>query len=830
MSAWVECVAALPSLTAPEAAERSRLLSVERYDLDVDVAGLRTGPELRAIATIRLLCREPGVSTFVDCAADVARATLNGTDLPSSAVTPGRIALDRLATSNVLVVESVQRSTDQRTGIHRSLDPADDEVYVWTSFEPDDARRTWACFDQPDLKAPHGFTVAAPADWTVLSSSGDPEVSDVAAGRRWAFPATPPLSTYVPALVAGPYAGLHASREATTSGCGAGARCSHSSSETPTSSSTSPHAGCPSSASGSPCPSRSGPTTRSSFPTWAGQWRTTAALPGPTPSCSAHRRPPADREQRGRVLLHEMAHMWFGDILTMRWWDDLWLNEAFAEWAAYWAAVRTGSFPDAWAVFLAGRKLSGYAADRAPTTHPIRQPAPDVAVATAGFDAITYAKGASVLKQLAALVGEEAFVAALRSHFAAYTWSSATLADLVGAVEATSGRDLRRWTQQWLDTARTDTARLVFGPGGPALEVDGYDGAEPREHRVDVGAYVRRDDRLSLLKRVEVTTSGRRTPLPDLRVPADLFLVNDTDLDVVAVHPDPESRAALLDLGHLLPDAVARAVAVSTAWELMVGAEVPPGAFVDLAARTVRRETAESLVEPFLGLALQAAELWAPEGQRPGLLTQVADVALELAATGRAVPGALRALARAASTEAHFDALAGYVGEDLDLGWRRLVRLAALGRLPSDEVAALQARDPDPDVWVRALSVRAAQPSAAAKDEVWDAVVVTPRVPLGDVSEVAAAFWQPDQAELLRPFAERYLDVLPTLGDAGMIQSLAVGNRMFPVVGADRAFVERADELAAAIREPVVARILRERSHELRAMLDVREGVRVEER
>ncbi len=830
MSAWVERVPALPSLTAAEAAERSRLLSVERYDVDVDVDGLRTGPELRAIATIRFLCREPGASTFVDCAADVARAALNGTDLPSSAVTPGRIALDRLATSNVLVVESVQRSTDQRTGIHRSLDPADDEVYVWTSFEPDDARRTWACFDQPDLKAPHVFTVTAPADWTVLSSSGDPEVSDVAAGRRWAFPATPPLSTYVPALVAGPYAGLHASRgdydlglwcrrsllpflerdadelfDLTARGLTFfGERFAM------------------------PFPQR---TYNQVFvPDMGGAMENYGCVTWT--DAFVFRTPPtaADREQRGRVLLHEMAHMWFGDILTMRWWDDLWLNEAFAEWAAYWAAVRTGSFPDAWAVFLAGRKLSGYAADRAPTTHPIRQPAPDVAAATAGFDAITYAKGASVLKQLAALVGEEAFVAALRSHFAAYTWGSATLADLIGEVEATSGRDLRRWTQQWLDTARTDTARLVFGPGGPALEVDGYDGAEPREHRVDVGAYVRRDDRLSLLERVEVTTSGRRTPLPDLPVPADLFLVNDTDLDVVAVHPDPESRAALLDLGHLLPDAVARAVAVSTAWELMVGAEVPPGAFVDLAARTVRRETAESLVEPFLGLALQAAELWAPEGQRPGLLTQVADVALELAATGRAAPGALRALARAASTEAHFDALAGYVGEDLDLGWRRLVRLAALGRLPSGEVATLQARDPDPDVWVRALSVRAAQPSAAAKDEVWDAVVVTPRVPLGDVSEVAAAFWQPEQAELLRPFAERYLDVLPTLGDAGMIQSLAVGNRMFPVVGADRAFVERADEVAAAIREPVVARILRERSHELRAMLDVREGVRVEER
>ena len=339
---------------------------------------------------------------------------------------------------------------------------------------------------------------------------------------------------------------------------------------------------------------------------------------------------------------------------------------------------------------------------------------------------------------------------------------------------------------------------------------------------------MRRGDGLALLERVEGHDKRPANPAARPADPADLFLVNDTDLDFVAVHPDPESRAALLDLGHLLPDAVARAVAVSTAWELMVGAEVPPGAFVDLAVRTLRRETAESMVEPFLGLALQAAELWAPEGQRPELLTRVADVALELAGTGRAVRGALRALARAASTEAHLDALAEHARQDLDLGWRRLVRLAALGRLPSGEVEALEARDPDPDVWVRTLSVRAALPSAAAKEEVWDAVVVTPRVPLGDVSEVAAAFWQSDQAELLRPFAERYLDVLPTLGDAGMIQSLAVGSRMFPVVGADLAFVERADELATAIREPVVARILRERSHELRAMLGVRDGVPVD--
>ena len=432
----------LRSLTRAEAEERAALLSVERYDIAVDVTDMLDGPDFRAVSTIRFACRTPGASTFIDAALTVVSATLNGAAVATEQVAEGRITLTDLAADNVLVVESVQSQTAAGEWVHRSVDPSDKEVYVWTSFEPDDARRAWACFDQPDLKAPHRFTVLAPERWRVVSNSGDPVVTREHEARRWEFPDTPPLSTYVPVIAAGPFHELRSERDGFDLGLLARQslarfleRDAEELFEVTAQGLTffGERFGFP-----FPqrkydqvfCPDMGGAMENFGCVAWSD-----AFIYRSDPSYT-------ERESRAGVLLHEMAHMWFGDIVTMRWWEDLWLNEAFAEWACYWAAEAATRFTDSWSSFLVSRKLNGYAADMAPTTHPIRQPVNNVAEAVASFDGITYPKGASVLKQLVAFLGEDTAVTALRGYFAKHAWKNTMLADLMREFELASGRDL----------------------------------------------------------------------------------------------------------------------------------------------------------------------------------------------------------------------------------------------------------------------------------------------------------------------------------------------------------------------------------------------------
>jgi aminopeptidase N len=391
----------VPSLTRVEAEERSKLLEVIRYDIHVDLTGMLEGTEFRAVSTVGFSCREPGASTFVDAAVQVVSATLNGRAIGGDQISAGRIRLDDLAADNVLIVESVQPDTSAGTRAHRSVDPSDNEVYFWTTFEPDEARYAWACFDQPDLKAPHGFTVVAPERWRVVSNSGDPVVTPADGGaRRWQFPDTPPLSTYVAVVNAGPFHEIRSERD----GFDLGLLCRRSLAPFLERDAeelfevTAQGLVFFGDRFGLPFPQRK--YDQVFVPDMGGAMENYGCVTWT--DMSIYRSDPTygDRERRAIVLLHEMAHMWFGDIVTMKWWDDLWLNEAFATWASHWAAEAATRFGDSWSSFLAGRKLAGYAADMAPTTHPIRQPVDDVAAAAASFDGITYPKGASVLKQL----------------------------------------------------------------------------------------------------------------------------------------------------------------------------------------------------------------------------------------------------------------------------------------------------------------------------------------------------------------------------------------------------------------------------------------------
>ncbi|MDX6326619.1 MAG: aminopeptidase [Nocardioidaceae bacterium] len=803
------------SLTQSEAEERAALLSVERYQIDLDLTGLPDGPEVRSRSTITFSCRQPGAATFVDCAAHVVSATLNGKEIGGRAE-GGRLPLSNLAETNTLVVETVQADTATGEGVHRAVDPADKEVYVWTSFEPDQARFVWACFDQPDLKAPHAFTVTAPSAWTVVSNTGGPQVEDLGVGRRWTFPDTPPLSTYNPVVNAGPF--HERRRETGGHDLGLFARRSladildRDADELFTVTAQGLEFFGRVFAMPFPqvkydqvfMPEFGGAMENYGCVTWADSFLRRA-----TPT-------PAENELFAKVLLHEMAHMWFGNIVTMRWWDDLWLNEAFAEFACHWAAVRATKYADAWASFLASEKLDAYLADQGPASHPIHQPIRDVAEATSVFDAITYPKGASVLHQLMTYVGEEAFSAGMSAYFAKHAWGNTTLQDLMDALAAASGRDLDPWRDGWLQRGGTDRLTLERDGDGHVLVARSPEG-DPRPHVLAVGSYRKGSDGLERIDRSLVEVSGPRTPV-DLPDGADLYLVNDDDLTFATTRVDAGSRATLLGHAAGLPSPMSRAVAVATVWDMLMNGEADASEVVDSVTAVLERETSDAIVEPLIITAWKAAEQWTPETERADVCRRVADTCFALAEDPAHRQVALRGVARTAVDEDSITRLREAVGSDVDLHWRALVRQAEIGAVPEDEIDRLLDSDPDPDAWVRALTVRAARPTEEDKAAVWQTLVADRKVPVSSVALVARAFWRPGQDQLTQPYIPQYLDLLPHLHESGMIGAMVYTHNLFPVFGSGEAFLDEATE-AARDAAPVVRKTVVENVDELRRML-----------
>jgi aminopeptidase N len=801
------------SLTQAEAERRASLLAIEKYDIAVDLTDLLTGSQVRCVSTVTFNCRQPGAETFIDCSAQVVNATLNGRTLP--AATDGRITLPGLAEHNSLRAESVQTDTTRNAGVHKAVDPADGEVYLWMTFEPDGAHEVWACFDQPDLKAPHAFTVTAPAEWTVTSNSGDPQIEPLGAARRWTFPPTPPLSTYNTVVNAGPFYQLR--REEGGHDLGLFARRSLASilDRDADEIFTLTRQGLEFFARVFAMPFPQRKYDQVFMPEYGGAMENYGCVTWSDVHLRRSAPTPAERELFAKILLHEMAHMWFGNLVTMRWWDDLWLNEAFAEFACNWAAESATTYTDAWASHLATGKLAAYLSDQGPTSHPIRQPTHNVAEAESIFDAITYTKGASVLKQLMMYLGEANFTSGMAAYFAGHAWGNTTLQDLIDALASASGRNLDEWQAGWLETAGTDRLTLERDGDGFVLAARGP-GGRPRPQVLAVGAY-RRQDGLERTALMEVEVDGPATPL-DLPPDADVYLINDDDLTFATTRPVAGTRDTLFAAVAELPTAVSRGVAVATVWDMLVTGEATAAETVRCLTAVLAAETADSVIEPYLDHATAAAEKWAPDDARPALTAEVAAACRELAQDDGRRRVALRAFAETAGDLDQVAWLQEQAGDDVDLQWRALVRKAELGSDTGADVAALLKRDPDPEAWVRALTVRSAAPDAAEKRAAWQALALDRKVPLGLVQDVAVAFWRPGQRDLLAPYAERYLDLVPDLERGGMVPAMVFTYVLFPLFGIDRAFLPRA---VASVRQaaPVVRKTLTERADLAQRML-----------
>ena len=455
------------NLTRDEAAQRAQaIMAVHHYNIELDLSG--DDKDFRSRTTITFDA-VPGSSTFADLVSDFIHSIeLNGEAVPASAHADHRISLENLAENNTLVVDANCQYMHTGEGLHRFVDPADGKSYCYSQFEVPDARRVYASFEQPDLKATFTFTVTVPAGWMVFSNAPTPEPEKNEATWTYRFAETERMSTYITAVVAGPYEGVTDSRVSSTAApltwvSTAALPCLSTS--TTSALLTPQRRGLHSSRSSTASPTPSPSTIRFSCPsTTPALWRTQAAVTFRDQYIFRTRPTHAQLETRANTILHELAHMWFGDLVTMKWWNDLWLNESFAEFMSHFALAEGTEFVDAWISF-GQRKDWGMRQDQLPTTHPIKAEIRDLADVEVNFDGITYAKGAAVLRQLVAYVGREAFLEGIHEYLTKHSYSNATLADLLAELEKASGRDLTAWSKVWLEEAGITLLRPVIETG-----------------------------------------------------------------------------------------------------------------------------------------------------------------------------------------------------------------------------------------------------------------------------------------------------------------------------------------------------------------------------
>ncbi|HEV2639044.1 MAG TPA: aminopeptidase N [Actinocrinis sp.] len=812
---------------------RARLVTVQSYDVDLDLSRGEAG--FGSATTIRFTSAEAGADTYLDLEAEpgqVEQVLLNGVALdPAVQYADGRIALPGLPAgpNTVRVVASLSFRVDG-AGFHRSVDPLDGKVYAYTKFEPDNARRVFACFEQPDLKAPFSISVTAPAHWTVLSTQPTPEPAALDGGlARWEFEPTPPLPTYLAHVTAGEYVLV---------------RSSHTT------------------ARGQVIPMAvAGRASLGEFLDADGMFEVTAAgldyftglfdldypfakydqvfVPGFPSGAMEHpgavsisedmvfrsRVTENMYELRAVVVLHEMAHMWFGNYVTMQWWDDLWLNESFAEFAGTEATARVTRYTGAWTTFANARKGWGYSQDQLPSTHPVAADVETVTEAMANFDGISYAKGASVLKQLIAYLGQEVFFAGIRAYFAEHAWGNATLAQFLQTLEAASGRDLGGWARVWLQTAGPNTLRARFETDD-AGRFSSFAVAQEapaqfptlRPHHIAIGLYARQGGQLVRVHRTEVDVDGDLTEIPQLVGVAqpDLVLLNDDDLGYTLVRFDERSQATLADAVGQFQDSLARSVCMTAATTMAEQGEMSVPTFVRLVGAAMETEASVPVVQSLHQsvlvnvLLFLADPAWAHEGQ--SLLAQAAVRLLHAAEPGgdqQLVWAQL--LARSAVDDAQLDLVGALLDGstvlqglvvDAELRWALLRRLAAGGRAGDEQIDAELVRDGSEAGIRHAHACRAAVPDAAHKEAAWELLTGQVSPDVQTLVEVALTFRRPDRPELIVPYTDRFFQVLAELWDrrAGFAQMLTV-MLMFPTVDAGPGLLAKADAFLDAHKD-----------------------------
>ena len=566
--------------TRAEAAERSAHLSIKSYEVELD---LTQGEEIFISHTVvKFTCNKPGYSTFIDAVGkSVISANLNGQVVDTANYDGESIFINNLAAENELVIKLNGLYSKTGEGLQRSVDPVDNEIYLYSQGETAFIRKMYPCFDQPDLKATFTLSVTAPDHWQVISNNPLKEKAALTDKKaKWSFTTTPRISTYITALIAGPYYNVQ-DEYVGKKKVPLGIYCRKSLAEFLD-------------------PEDIFLITKQGFAYFEKvfgleypfeKYDQIAVVDfnwGAMENAGAvtflerllvFRSKVTERmyNARANTILHEMAHMWFGNMVTMKWWDDLWLNESFAEWSSYLAMVEATRFKKSWTGFNQERKNWAYRQDQLTSTHPIVTDMKDIDTVSGNFDGISYAKGASVLQQLVAHVGRDNFILGLQKYFAKHAFKNTTLDDLLVELTQTSGRDLKPWVSTWLQTAGVNTLR-------PSLEIENdryksvsviqeaptmpVGSSELRPHRMAVGLYDLVGNKIALRKSVELDVAGSKTVVSELagQKVADLLLINDRDLTYAKIRFDERSIATLKAHLGKIDDSLTRALCWSAAW------------------------------------------------------------------------------------------------------------------------------------------------------------------------------------------------------------------------------------------------------------------------
>ncbi|MFJ4106575.1 aminopeptidase N [Oerskovia enterophila] len=829
------------NLTRAEAAERAGVVTVRSYEVALD---LTTGPTTFGSTTVVRFAATPGASTFIDLIAPtVHEITLNGEALDVAQVfADSRIQLSGLAAQNELRVVADAAYTNSGEGLHRFVDPVDGEVYLYSQFEVPDSRRVFAAFEQPDLKATFQFTVTAPSAWQVVSNSPTPApvpaTDPTVEASTWAFEPTQVISTYITAIVAGPYV-VERSELTSSDGrvipLGVFAR-----------KSLAPHLDA----------DYIFEKTRQGFAFFeekfdypypfakydqlfvpefnAGAMENAGAVTFTETYVFRSKVTDAIKERRVVTILHELAHMWFGDLVTMKWWNDLWLNESFAEWASTLATAEATEWHEAWTTFAAMEKSWAYRQDQLPSTHPIVATINDLEDVQVNFDGITYAKGGSVLKQLVAWVGIDAFMAGVAQYFKKHEYKNTELSDLLTELEATSGRELGSWSRLWLETAGVNTLR-------PEIELDAHhrivsfsvlqeapaDYPTIRPHRLAIGFYNVVGGNLVREHRVEIDVDGVRTEVPELAGldRPQLVLLNDDDLAYAKIRLDESSLEVAIEHLADITDPLARSLVWGSVWDATRDGETPAGEYVRLVLGNIARETESTTIRTTLNQLALAAKSYVTPGKQAATLAVVGDELWRLAQSAQAGTDAqfqfVKFFAHLASTPAHADALRGLLDGavtlegleiDTDLRWEILEGLVLLGRADQAEVDAALAQDHTATGQQSAARATATAPTTDAKLAAFASLVDSDEAPNAIVRATTQGFQHVNDPAVLAPLVEKYFASLTTLWaerSYHIAETLVVGLYPAPLANAElrdatQAWLDSHTDAAPALRRLVV--------------------------
>ncbi len=780
------------NLTRTEAQERAEIVSGASYDVRLD---LTSGEEtFRAHTVIEFEATE-GASTFLDAITrSVDRVTLNGTELDANEVADGeRIRLENLSANNRVEIESEMIYMNTGEGLHRFVDPVDGEVYLYSQFEVPDCRRTFPVFEQPDLKAPFTFRITAPAHWQVVSNQPTPEPTEIDASTKlWEFEPTPIMSSYITALVAGPYS-VHRDEYRAPDGrvIPLGVFCRASLEEFLDEDEifeiTKQGFEFFEREFGVPYPFEK--YDQLFVPEYnMGAMENAGCITFTENYIFRSKVADAVRERRTVTILHEMAHMWFGDLVTMRWWNDLWLNESFAEFASTLACAEATAWTNAWTTFAAHEKAWAYRQDQLPSTHPIVAEVRDLEDVYTNFDGITYAKGASVLKQLFFWVGRDAFMKGINAYFTKHAWGNTELPDLLGELEAASGRDLADWSAKWLVTAGVNTLRPIIetdekgtitsfvieqsaGPKHPTI----------RPHRLAIGLYDYANGKLVRTDRIELDVEGERTEVPQLAGQArpPLILLNDDDLTYAKIRLDDESLKTVSEHLTDIESPMARALILGAEWDATRDAERRPRDFVDLVLSSIGTETESTTRRTELRQLNTSIELYADPAEREVLRDRAADALWQLAKNAEpgsdAQFGFVTAFAGLAFSEESLNRVEALLtgGErldglkiDTDLGWELLTALVAGGRRGENDIRERLEADNTADGKRSAARATAAIPTPEGKDATWQRIVVEDGASNDVVRASTAGFDHVADNGLLEPYVERYFEAISSIWES----------------------------------------------------------------